>query len=78
MPQDPRWLNNVILFSTEIWAEQLKKNHPLSGCHPQGASGLGNLTTTLLPPIMIVVALEGQSAQSGANFVENVIEDVQS
>ena len=25
VPQDPRWLNNVILFSTEIWAEQLKK-----------------------------------------------------
>ena len=25
VPQDPRWLNNVILFSTEIWAEQLQK-----------------------------------------------------
>ena len=23
--KDPRWLNNVFLFSTEIWAEQLKK-----------------------------------------------------
>ena len=23
--KDPRWLNNVLLFSTEIWAEQLKK-----------------------------------------------------
>ena len=23
---DPRWLNNVFLFSTEIWAEQLQKN----------------------------------------------------
>ena len=25
---DPRWLNNVFLFSTEIWAGQLKK-HPI-------------------------------------------------
>ena len=24
--KDPRWLNNVFIFSTEIWAEQLKKN----------------------------------------------------
>ena len=24
--KDPRWLNNVFLFSTEIWAEQLKKH----------------------------------------------------
>ena len=24
--KDPRWLNNVFLFSTEIWADQLKKN----------------------------------------------------
>ena len=23
--KDPRWLNNVFLFSTEIWVEQLKK-----------------------------------------------------
>ena len=23
--KDPRWLNNIFLFSTEIWAEQLKK-----------------------------------------------------
>ena len=23
--KDPRWLNNVFLFSTEIWAEQLEK-----------------------------------------------------
>ena len=26
--KDLRWLNNVFLFSTEIWAEQLK-NHPV-------------------------------------------------
>ena len=29
--KDPRWLNNVFLFSTEIWAEHFKKNtlyHP--------------------------------------------------
>ena len=26
--KDPRWLNNVFLFSTEIWAEQFK-NHPV-------------------------------------------------
>ena len=24
--KDPRWLNNVFIFSTEIWAEQLKKS----------------------------------------------------
>ena len=29
MYKRPRWLNNVFLFSTEIWAEQLKK-HPVS------------------------------------------------
>ena len=28
--KDPCWLNNVFLFSTEIWAEQLKKNHPVN------------------------------------------------
>ena len=26
--KDPCWLNNIFLFSTEIWAEQLKK-HPV-------------------------------------------------
>ena len=26
--KDPRWLNNVFLFSTEFWAEHLK-NHPV-------------------------------------------------
>ena len=29
--KDPRWLNNVFLFSTEIWTEQLKK-HPVCTC----------------------------------------------
>ena len=27
--KDPRWWNNVFLFSSEIWAEQLKK-HPVA------------------------------------------------
>ena len=26
--KDPCWLNNVFLFSTKVWAEQLKK-HPV-------------------------------------------------
>ena len=30
--KDPRWLNNVFLFSTESWVEQLKK-HPVDGNH---------------------------------------------
>ena len=33
---DPRWLNNVFLFSTEIWAEQLKKAPCIFWMHNQG------------------------------------------
>ena len=37
--KDPRWLNNVFLFSTEIWADQLKK-HPVCIVLPKSESDM--------------------------------------
>ena len=50
--KDPCWLNNTFLFSTEIWAEQLKKPPCISGkiCRKGGYQHMHSRTHTHTHP----------------------------